>query len=72
MFFVGDGSRDIGVVEVLGKSKPHEPAKADGHERITREIEIDLQGVGQRTQPCDFGIQQFWSEAKYNVGNLAA
>ena len=46
-----DGRADVGVVEVLQKLKAEHSAESDGHIRVTGEIIVNLQGIGQRTQP---------------------
>ena len=40
------------IVEVFHKSEPQHPAKADGHVGVTGKVEIDLETVGDDTQPC--------------------
>ena len=48
---LGDGARDIGVVEVPRKLKAQHPAQAHGHVGVAGEIEVDLQGEGDHAQP---------------------
>ncbi len=36
-----------GIIEVLFEIEPEDPAEADGHIAVAREIEIDLERVGQ-------------------------
>ena len=48
---LGDGSRDIRVVEVLGELEAHHLAHADGHHGIARKVEVQLEAVGQDAQP---------------------
>ena len=40
------------IVEVFQKSEPQHPSKADGHVGIAGKVEIDLETVGDDTQPC--------------------
>ena len=40
------------IVEVLQKAEPQHPSKADGHVGIAGKVEIDLETVGDDTQPC--------------------
>ena len=46
-----DAARQIGVLEVLRKPESKNPAKADGHVAVAREIIVDLQGERNRAQP---------------------
>ena len=40
------------IVEVFHKSEPQHPAKANSHVGVTGKVEIDLETVGDDTQPC--------------------
>ena len=44
---IRDGGGQVGVVEVLQKLKAQHATQADGHVGVAREIEVDVQGVGQ-------------------------
>lgn len=44
-------SRDVGVVEVAEILESHHAAKAYGHVRISRKVEVDLEGVGDDAGP---------------------
>lgn len=43
--------RNVGIIEVFRKMESEHEAKADGHIRISGEIEINLQSVGNGSQP---------------------
>ena len=49
----------VGIVEVPRIIEPHHLAQADGHVRIAREVEVDLEGVGsyarEATNEANFG-----------------
>ena len=47
-----DGAGLVGIVEVLQKPEAEQTSKADGHVGVAGEIEVDLEGEGQRAQPC--------------------
>ena len=38
---------DVRVVEVLGELETDHPSDADGHVAVTREVKINLEGVGE-------------------------
>ncbi len=46
-----DGSRDIRVIEALGKFKTEDFSKANGHVRISAEVKVDLEYVSNCTHP---------------------
>ena len=48
---VGDGGGQVGVVEVFQELKAQHATQADGHVGVAREIEVDVQGVGQHQEP---------------------
>ena len=48
---IRDGPGHIRVVEIFGKMEAEHPAQADGHIGIAGEIKIDLQRIGDGTQP---------------------
>ena len=48
---IGDAAGDVGHVEVHGEVKAQHLAHADAHQRVTGEVKIKLQGIGQQTQP---------------------
>jgi len=48
---VGDADRLIRGIEVLRQSNAEQQADADGHVRIAREVEIDLQAIADRGHP---------------------
>ena len=48
---LGDGTGDIGEVEVLGEIKAQHLAHADGHQGVTGKIKVELERIGDDTQP---------------------
>ena len=40
------------VIKVFGKTETEHATKADGHVRISRKIEIDLNGIADGAKPC--------------------
>src|SRR5215831_5845982 len=46
-----EGSGHVRVVEVLGKPEAEEEGEADGHIRVAREVEVDLERVADDAQP---------------------
>ena len=49
---VDDACGLVGGVEIEGEFQPEQVGDADGHVGIAGEIEIDLEGVCQRPDPC--------------------
>ena len=71
---IGNGYRQIGLVEVLQEVEAKHPPQADGHIAVAGEIEIDLQSVGYRSQPshgnrnrCQF-VKSCISDDRHAVG----
>ena len=52
---LGDALRDVGLVEVLRKTKAHHQGQAQGHMAVAREVEVQLQGRDHQAEP---GIAQ--------------
>ena len=50
-----DGAGLVGMLEVLQEAEAKEMTQADSHVGITREVEIDLEGIGQHAQPRHSG-----------------
>ena len=48
---LGDRTGDIGEVEVLGEIEAQHLAHADGHQGVTGKIKVELERVGDDTQP---------------------
>ena len=48
---LGDGAGDIGEVEVLGEIKAQHLAHTDGHHGVTGKIKVELERIGDDTQP---------------------
>jgi len=48
---VGDRERAVRAVEVLGEVEPEHAGEADGHVGVSREVEVELDRVGQHTDP---------------------
>ena len=55
---IGDTACHIGVIEVFEKFKTDHLTETDSHIRISREIEIDLEGVANNDHPaaCNGGL----------------
>ena len=49
---LGDAAAGVGVVEVFGELESHHLAETDGHVAVAREVEVDLEGVGEDADPC--------------------
>jgi hypothetical protein len=49
----GDASGNKGIIEVFEKIKAEDLAKPYGHIAVSREVEVDLQGVGDTVQPVE-------------------
>ena len=47
----GDRLADIGLVEVLHEAEAHHQAQTNGHAAVAGEIEVQLRGVGDGSQP---------------------
>ncbi|GBF26093.1 hypothetical protein MnTg02_01129 [bacterium MnTg02] len=54
---LGDGTGSIRIVEILREAETEDPAEPDGHVRIGREIEIELQRISDYTEPGDLGAE---------------
>ena len=67
---LGDGAREVGIVEVLQKVEPKDPAQADGHVRVAGEVEINLQGIAHRPQPVGRGAQALGAGGIDQLGQL--
>ena len=50
-----NGAGLVGMLEVLQEAEAKEMTQADSHVGITREVEIDLEGIGQHAQPRHSG-----------------
>ena len=68
---LGDGARDVGVVEVFRELKSHHPPQANGHVGVAREVEINLKSVGQCPQPGLVSGQGSGDLIKNKVGLFA-
>ncbi len=49
---LGNSAGNIGIVEVLHKLESKHPSQPDGHVGISAEIKIDLQRIGDNSNPC--------------------
>ena len=54
---LGDGSGDVGIVEVLRALEAEQRPQAQGHVAVAGEIEVDLQGIGRGAQPGHAPVQ---------------
>jgi len=69
------GRAHVGVVEVLEVVEADHAAHADGHVRIRREVQVDLQREEQHAQQvcgCGLGKQGFRADGEQLVGNRRA
>ena len=48
---IRDGHSGIRVVKVFGKCKSQKPPEPDRHVRVSAEVEIELQGIGEGPRP---------------------
>ena len=60
------GAGDVGIVEVLDELEAQHPPQPDGHVRVAREIEVDLQRVGDRAEPGQAKVS--WRRAGRRCG----
>ncbi len=49
---LGDRAAGIGAVEVFEEPDSEHLAEPDGHVRVAREVEVDLDAEGERPEPC--------------------
>lgn len=64
-------SRDVGVVEVAEILESHHAAKAYGHVRISRKVEVDLEGVGDDAGPSAHSANIRATLCEHEVGKYA-
>lgn len=60
---------NIGIIEVFREMEPEHEAKADGHVGISGEVEVNLQSVGNGSQPGS-GHGSRCTIIEYVVGHL--
>ena len=58
---------DIRIVEVLQEAETEHSPQTNGHVAVSGEVEVDLQGVAERTQPSQTQIQLLSSRGKNQV-----
>ena len=46
-----NGTGNVRIIEIFIEVKPEHFSQSDGHIRISAEIEVNLEGIGQRPQP---------------------
>ena len=66
---IGDAVCNVWKIEVFQKVETKHFSQTDCHVRITGEIEIDLEGIGNRPDPSHKG-GQFISAAESRVGQI--
>lgn len=68
-----DVGRLVGRAEIQRKLHAQAQRQADRHVRIAREVEIDLQRVGERAEPCgvERGLDALVHAVEHHVGVLA-
>ena len=49
---VGDGGRNIGIIEILEELKAEHIAQTASHIGIAREVEVNLEGIAEDSDPC--------------------
>ena len=54
---IGDAVGDVGHVKVHGEIEAQHLAHTDAHQRVAGEVKIQLQGIGQQTQPDQRGAR---------------
>lgn len=67
----GDAGRFVGGVEVLDEVEAEEFGEPDGHVRVGREVEIDLEGVGEDSGPSGKGRQIARTCTEGSIGDEA-
>lgn len=65
---LGDRPRDVGVVEVAQVLEAHHATKSDGHVRVSREVEVDLEGVGDDAGPGTDGADLRTALLEHEIG----
>ena len=65
---LGDRAGRVGIVEVLEEIDAEELGQPDGHVRISREIEVDLQRVAGDPQPGQAEVQLAAGQGKDGIG----
>ena len=49
---VGEGGCEVGGIEVFGEEESEHESESDGHVRVPAEVEVDLEGVADGSEPC--------------------
>ncbi len=68
---LGERTRRIGTIEILGQPESEEPAQADRHVRIAREVEVDLKRITEKSEGGDGGPKLVRGQREDRVGGHA-